>query len=236
MKHAGGETGRQGRRSAPLLADRLAPKGRVEVFVTKGVPELRLGRRLGTSPGGAPVYESVDLDFSCCQLKDVIDVMNIIVNQGKDQAIKCLATGVQNPVLRMAIGDRGTIPSDSTVPKTPLATQVALNNEIFRSDLDGVVLNVGTPTVHAVQFVKTFSAVSIPLTAFSNQATPVVNEVGLITATAGGGSVPFPRDDLVAPAAAVADEKLFATRTFKSVPFEAANDISVTIRYTIFQE
>jgi hypothetical protein len=133
------------------------------------------------------------------------------------------------------MGDRGTIPSDPTVPKVPVATMSALYNEVYRADAEAVVLDVGTPTVHEVKFVKTFSAVAIPITSFSNQAKPVINEVGLIMINP-ALPPPLPRPDVAAPDDPPADEVLFAIRTFKSVPFEASNDISVTIRYTIFIE
>lgn len=235
MRDERGKEGRKDRLSA-VLSDRLAPKGRVEVFVTKGTAKLKLGNIIEGRIGVCPIYDEVGLDFSSCEVTGSLDVMNIIVNQGKDQAVKALATGLLSPILRMAIGDRGALTSDSTMPKTPLATQTALFNEIYRADMDAVSVNIGTPTIHRVQFIKTFSAVLVPLVSFSNQASPVINEIGLITAPAGGGANPFPRAPVAAPAAPVADELLFSIRTFKSVPFEAANDVSVTIRYTIFQE
>jgi len=236
MRQRGGDTHKRGRLAAPVLSDKLQPKGRVEIWICKGSPKLIVGNAVSPGAGGSPIYDSADFNFDGCLVGRKLDVMNIIVNQGKDASITAIASGQQNPVLRMAIGDRGTLASDSTVPKVPLATQTALFNEIYRADVDAVVINVGTPTVHQVQFLKTFNAVNIPLSAFSNQASPVVNEVGLITAPAGGGLNPFPRAPVSAPALPVADERLFSIRTFKSFPFEAANDIALAIRYTIFQE
>ena len=74
-----------------------------------------------------------------------------------------------------------------------------------------------------------------PITAFSNQANPIVNEVGLVMADLFGGN-PLPRAPVAAPDPPDADEEVFSIRTFKSVPFEAANEIAITIRYTIFIE
>jgi len=215
--------------------DNICPKGRVELFVTQGKPTLHLSNPLPTLPGYPKVHANHHLDFSNTKIIDSYDIMNIIVNVGKDKVIQSLTTGFINVVARMAIGDRGTIPSDSTVPKVPVSTQSALYNEIYRDDVDATILNVGTPTVHEVRFIKSFSSLLIPLTAFSNQAAPVVNEAGLIIADLLGGA-PLPRPPVAAPNAADVDEKLFSIRTFKSVPFEAANAISVTIRYTIFIE
>lgn len=216
-------------RELPVLKDELKPKGRVEVFVSRGLPELVRGLEIAPK-----VYRSCDIIFPDSSLISNQTLMNIVVNIGKDKVIEALATGFVNPIVRMAVGDRGTIPSDSTVPKVPTADMTALYNEIYRDDLDATVLNVGTPTVHQIQFIKTFSSLLVPITSFSNQALPVVNEVGVITADL--AISPLPRSPVAAPAVPDADEKLFAIRTFKSVPFEAANEIAVTIRYTIFIE
>jgi hypothetical protein len=50
------------------------------------------------------------------------------------------------------------------------------------------------------------------------------------------GGAPLPRPPVAAPNTPDADESMFSIRTFKSVPFEAANEIAVTIRYTIYIE
>lgn len=215
--------------------DGVNPKGRVEVFVTQGKPSLYLANQLPSRPGYPKIYAEHELDFSKVKVLASQDIMNIIVNAGKDKVIESFTTGFINVIARMAVGDRGTIPSDSTVPKVPVETQSALYNEIYRDDIDATILNIGTPTVHEVRFVKTFSSALIPITAFSNQASPVINETGLIVADLTSGA-PLPRPPVAFPSAPDADEKLFSIRTFKSVPFEVANDISVTIRYTIFIE
>jgi len=215
--------------------DRLYPKGRLEIFTTRGKPTLELFGPLSTLSGFPKVYEAHNLDFSKVQVLDKLDIMNILVNNGKDAVIRSLTTGNLNVIARMAIGDRGTIPSDSTVPKVPVSAQTGLFNEVYRDDVDATILNVGAPTTHEVKFIKSFSSLLIPITAFSNQALPVVNEAGLITADILSGA-PLPRAPVAAPNTPDADEKLFSIRTFKSVPFEAANEISVTIRYTIFIE
>lgn len=215
--------------------DQLAPKGRVEVFVTRGKPTLHLFDPLPQKAGFPLVHRGHELDLSACQVLSQQDIHNIIVNGGKDKVIESLTSGFINIIARMAIGDRGTIPADPTVPKVPVETQDALFNEVYRDDVDATILNVGTPTTHEVKFIKTFSSLVIPITSFSNQAAPTVNEVGLITADVLGGA-PLPRAPVAAPNAPDADEALFSIRTFKSVPFESANEISVTIRYTIYIE
>lgn len=221
------------RREQAVFRDELKPKGRVEIFSSRGVPRLVPGKLL-SNRCGVKVYDSCDIRFDEGKLLGKQDLMNIVVNVGKDKVIQSLATGFVNPIVRMVIGDRGTIPSDPSEPKVPDATMTGLYNEVFRDDVEATVINVGTPTVHQIQFIKSFSSLVIPITSFSNQALPVVNEVGIITADLTVS--PLPRPPVAAPATPDADEALFAIRTFKSVPFEAANEIAVTIRYTIFIE
>jgi len=157
---------------------------------------------------------------------------NIIVNTGKADTIIALANGTNKYIARMAIGDQGTLPSDPTVPKVPEASRDALYHEIYRQNVD----TVSTTTLNDVNealFVTTFRAIDVPLTAYSDQVNPVINEVGLIMVNPITGN-PMPRPPIAAPAPADADETLFSIRTFKSVPFEAANETSVSVRYTIF--
>jgi hypothetical protein len=216
------------------ITDGLKPIGMVEIFVCQGKPVLSLDSPRARKRGGPIIAKGHSLDFSGCRILDQMKIKNIIVNVGKDSVIESLTSGDFFPIMRMAIGDRGTIPSDPTVPKTPVSTMTELYNEVYRADIDAVILNVGTPTVHEAKFIKTFAATDVPITSFSNQADPVVNEVGLITANL--NAAPFPRPAVAAPNAPDSDEALFSIRTYRSVPFVAANDITVTIRYTIFIE
>ena len=73
----------------------------------------------------------------------------------------------------------------------------------------------------------------IPLSAYSDQTNPVVSEIGLIMIDQITGA-PLPRPDVASPNLPDSDEALFAMRTYKTVPFEAANETAVTVRYTIF--
>jgi len=216
--------------------DGLNPRGRVEVLVTRGKPKVKKGRRIEIAKG-IWVDEFYDIEVGSDQLLDYIDIKNLIVNGGKSKVITSLVAGATNPIGRMCIGDRGTIPSDPTVPKVPAETTTAITtlyNEVYRGDVDGITVDVGTLGVNEARFTKTFSALDVPIASFSNQAKPVVNEVGLITYDPGAAALP--RAPVWSPNSPLPDEKLFSIRTFKSVPFEAANEISVTIRYTIFIE
>jgi hypothetical protein len=243
------------------------------------------------------------------QLFDYQRLRNIVLFQGNAEIIRTLS--IIDPatkprvITRMAIGDQGTIPSDSTVPKVPVKSATGLFHEISRRDIDarvptlysplgftyvgntvqgqatltalsstvGIVIgmtvtgtgiapgtvvtevvtgskiNISLPatssntginiafsgTVNECQFTTTFNAVDVPLTSFANPSQPRVNEVGLviIDPTANNGLV---RPPVNAPDQNNPDEVLMTIRTFKSVPFEVANDVSITIRYTIFTE
>ena len=87
--------------------------------------------------------------------------------------------------------------------------------------------------VNKVLFVTTFRAVDIPLSAYPDQTNPVINEVGLVMIDLITGAQ-LPRTPIASPDEPDEDEALFSMRTFKSVPFESANETSVTVRYTIF--
>lgn len=235
--------------SKNIIREGFSPKGLVEIFVAKGKPKhIPIGKVENLY--NLPVYRDHRIDFSDCELLETHRVHNIILNQGKNAVISSLTDPNSRFIARMAIGDRGTIPSDSTVPKTPVGSMTSLYYEVFRSDVEFLVKNV-SDAVHEVRFVKTFVAADIPITAFSNQSKPVVNEVSLITADP--TIQVFPRPDISGPYTyplappypqnAVPpynyppqDELNFSIRTFKSIPFEKDNDITVTIRYTIYIE
>lgn len=209
-------------------------RGVVEVFTSEGKPELIYKGHVPCK-NDLPVFRAVDINFpQQSRLVDYQKVENVILYSGKDRVIESLTTGFVHTIARMAIGDRGAIPSDQTVPKVPTSDLEGLYNEVYRADVDAVVLDTGGGDgTHEVKFIKTFSAVDIPLTSYSNQATPIINEVSLITADLLAGN-PLPRPPVAAPNTPDGDESFFSLRTFKSVPFEASNEISITIRYTIF--
>jgi hypothetical protein len=216
------------------MADSLRPKGLVDIYVTRGKPTLVQGPRLSSRqrPGFPPLVRSCEINFSGCNLIDKFRIKNIILNQGKDRVIETLTTGFFNVIARMAIGDRGTLPSDQTIPKVPTSDLTGLYNEVYRDDVQSTVLNIGTPDTHSVTFIRIFSALDVPIAAFSNQANPIVNEVGLVTIDP--DEEPLPRSPVYPPSSPSADEQIFSIRTFKSVPFEAENEIAITIRYTIY--
>lgn len=170
-------------------------------------------------------------------LVDVQEHQNIILSQGHAEIIRTLvsvAPTAPRIVNRMCIGDQGTIPSNAAVPKVPTRDMSGLFNEIFRKDCEARTVRTEGAT-NECQFITTFSASELPSTAYSNPSEPRVNEVGLvlIDPAAAGGLV---RPSVAAPEQPPEDEKVLSIRCFKSIPFEQANDVSVTIRYTISLE
>ena len=227
----------------------LKAYGYVEVFVSKGAPKVTATGKRTHLPKNHPLHNYYEktahyegetiIDFSDAPLVDHVEGKNIVVDGAKDLLIEALETGFMKLIGRMSIGDRGTLPSDSTSPKVPKGDRSELFNEVYRTDIDQItktkiptdsLLNV--PGTYKIQFTTTFSALDVPLTAMSNQTNPVVNEAGLIMLDALGGN-PLPRGPVSAPDSNDADEELFAMRAFKSVPFDQANELQITIRYTI---
>jgi hypothetical protein len=232
---------------------------------------------------------------------------NIVLYQGNGEVIRTLASVSPSTapriINRIAVGDQGTIPADSTVPKVPTKDLTALYHEIYRKDIEArnITINPGTTFTTAAtlvsgsplattastvglasgmtvsgtgiplgttilivnsstqftlsqnatvsgaqtltisgaaneaQFIATFNVADVPLSSYSNPSQPRINEVGLviINPVAVDG---IPRTDVAAPNSPPADEVLMTVRCFKSVPFELANDVAITIRYTIFME
>jgi hypothetical protein len=126
------------------------------------------------------------------------------------------------------------IPTGSVVANPSVSpTSIQISEDATSDNTAANITFLGT--TNQVEFSATFNAVDVPLSAFTNPSQPLLNEVGLViidpTATAG-----LTRSPVFAPASPPSDEVVLSLRTFNSVPFVAANDISVTIRYTIFTE
>ena len=216
------------------VKDKLKIIGYVEVFASKKAPRLVKGQQLfmpNGQPYPVPKYEHLNLDFRGKGFISKTESKNIIVDVPKERIISSFNTGFMRVIGRMSVGDRGTLPSDPTTPKVPLVDRTELYHEVYRDDIDAFTENAD-PTIHEVQYVTTFDALDVPITSMSNQANPVINEVGLIMVDLIGGN-PLPRGPVAAPNANDADEELFGMRAFKSVPFDKANELSITIRYTI---
>jgi len=82
-------------------------------------------------------------------LVDYIVAKNIILFQGQAELLRavCITSPTTTPrvITRMAVGDQGTIPSDSTVPKIAVKTATGLFHEIARQDINSNVPTFYTP-------------------------------------------------------------------------------------------
>lgn len=161
-----------------------------------------------------------------------IEVDNIIFNQGKAEIIEGLTTGTNRVLARMAMGDRGALPSDLQVPKSPDAGRTGLYHEVYRKDIQTVSTTTEGAT-NEIMLVTTFNAVDLSITSFADQTYPVMNEVMLVMCDLITG-LPLPRLPVAAPDPSEADEAGFSMVAFNSVPFRAEQETAVTVRYGIF--
>jgi len=170
------------------------------------------------------------------QAELVHDSKNFIVNVGitaiRDLLIGPNGAGFTGSIFRMAIGDGGTPPTELFNPKLPDATWPArtdLYHEILRQDISVFT----TPTSGSMRFVASFNSVGVDPTGYS-LAAKVVNEASLII---GDGILTLGGDkkqvNKTPPDAADADEIMLSTRTFKSASFDDAEDVTITITWTL---
>lgn len=176
------------------------------------------------------------------ELFDHQDLHNIVLYQGNAEIIRSLSAVFPSTkpriIGRMCVGDQGTIPADPTVPKVPVKTMTALYHEVYRKDCDSRELTVNSGeggSVNQCKFVTSFSAADVAMSAYSNPSQPRINEVGLVLIDPVSENG-IERDPVTSPDTPPSDEILLSIRCFKSIPFEVANDVSVTIRYTIYME
>lgn len=175
--------------------------------------------------------------YNNSELVEFQDLQNIILDQGHREIIRTLTSITPTTpriINRMCIGDQGTIPANASVPKIPTREMTGLFHEVFRKDCETRTVQTSAGT-NQCQFVTTFAASELPVTGYSNPSEPRVNEVGLvlIDPAAVEGLV---RNPVASPTAPPSDEVVMSIRCFKSIPFELANDVSITIRYTISLE
>ena len=121
--------------------------------------------------------------FRGTELFDHQDLQNIVLNQGFSEIIKSISvvSPVTKPriIARMCVGDQGTVPADSTVPKTPTRDMTGLFHEIYRKDCESRELTT-SGAENSCKFVTTFSAAEVQMSAYANPSQPRINEVGLV--------------------------------------------------------
>jgi hypothetical protein len=170
------------------------------------------------------------------ELELVHESKNFIVDVGitaiRDILIGTNGGGFSGSIFRMAIGDGGTPPAELFNPKLADATwpaRTALYHEVLRQDITIFT----TPTSKSMRFVGSFNSVGVDATSYS-LAAKVINEASLIAGdgvlTSGGDKKQINK---APPDTADADEVMVSTRTFKSTSFGPAEDVTITITWTI---
>jgi hypothetical protein len=164
----------------------------------------------------------------------ICDDRNYIVDQGltvvRDMLLGATGGGIDGSIFRMAIGDGGSTVGALYVPKLPDATWSArteLYEEVIRQDMAAF----STPSTVGARFVGNFNSMDVDDSSFTLPE-KVINEAALIIGdgvlTVGGDKKQVKQGDVID-----ADEKLFSTRTFKSAPFDPAEDVTLSLTWTI---
>lgn len=164
----------------------------------------------------------------------VHDSPNFIVDGGvtaiRDALIGTNGSGFLGSIFRMAIGDGGVPPGELFNPKLPDATwpaRTALFHEMLRQDISVFE----TPTSASMRFTTNFNSTDITPTSYS-LSDKVINEAALIIGdgvlTIGGDKKRVQDGDTPD-----ADEVMVSMRTFKSASFDEAEDVTVTIVWTL---
>jgi hypothetical protein len=173
------------------------------------------------------------------ELELIHESKNFIVDAGVS-AIRDILVGVNGggfygSIFRMAVGDGGTPPAELFNPYLADATwpaRTALYHEVLRQDITVFT----TPTTASMRFVGSFNSVGVDPTSYS-VAAKVINEASLIAGdgvlTGGGDKKEINRIDPPGPDVADPDEVMVSTRTFKSASFDPAEDVTITITWTI---
>lgn len=166
----------------------------------------------------------------------VHDSKNFIVDAGLAGVASILiganGGGFSGSIFRMAVGDGGVPPAELFNPKLPDSTwpaRTTLFHEILRQD----VSVFSRPTTTSMRFVGSFRSTDVDDTSYSLSAR-VINEACLILGdgvlTVGGDKKQVNKT----PAdTADTDESMMSMRTFKSASFDSAEDVTITIYWTI---
>lgn len=149
---------------------------------------------------------------------------NIIVDNGKQKLIDALGSGNIDQIFRLSIGCNGAAESDLFQPKIPERNRTSLFWEVYRKDVGSYV--VGT---RQITFVVSFNSPDIPDSSFKNASQRYINEAALIMGDGVSGG-----PDIISPALPDIDESMFSMRCFKSIPFDAGDDVALTLRWTVF--
>ncbi|MBW2691027.1 MAG: hypothetical protein JRE57_00155 [Deltaproteobacteria bacterium] len=195
-------------------------------------------RREGFLPDGLALHGHIRVERQAAggPLELVHDSPNFIVDVGvtaiRDALIGVNGGGFLGSIFRMAVGDGGVPPGELFNPKLPDATWPA-RTQIFHEMLRQDISVFETPTTASMRFVTSFNSLDL-LTheASYSLSDRVVNEAALII---GNGTLTVGDDKkfLNDGDSADADEVMVSMRTFKSASFDAAEDVTISVSWTL---
>jgi hypothetical protein len=164
-------------------------------------------------------------------LLDDYESENFIVNLGLETVIDILdGTSLSYRIFRMAVGDDGTLSGQPYVPKTTDSTwpsKTGLFHEVIRKNIDSNT----QPISKSMRFLTTFASADITPSSFTSSPR-VLNEASLIISDGtqtGNNEIPqgYTPD---------ASEKMLSIRTFKSMPFDPADTLTLAVGWTIYAQ
>jgi len=166
----------------------------------------------------------------------IYDGKNFILDQGlkatRDVLIGANGGGRSGAIFRMAIGDGGCPAGQLFSPRQPDATwpnRSGLYHEVLRQDVSVFT----SPTAFSMRFVGSFNSADVAPSSYSLPSR-VINEAALILGdgvlTVGGDKRQVNK---VPPDAADPDEKVMSVRTFKSTSFDPADNVVLTVTWTL---
>jgi len=167
------------------------------------------------------------------------DGPNFIVDLGKQKVLEQLgqafgpALGPGRRVMRrMSLGDQGAIIGSPFTPKVPDASWPArtqLFHELGRKPIDTITF----PTTKSVRHITAFNSAAFDASSYSS-VPRICSEASLYIGDPDDGVATLIQPNKVAPDIVPATDKMFSTRTFKSVPFDPLDAVTVTVTWTIF--
>lgn len=196
--------------------------------VTPKVPTKNLPQVINTTGLYHEVYRQ-DIDSNIITTNNGVTLTpTCVLNAGST-----VVSTTDTSALAAGMSVSGTyIPTGDVIGAILSSTQFTIGPNPPTQSSPSEVLTI-SGAANQVQFQTEFDASAVPISAFTNPSSPVVNEVGLVlinpAATAG-----IARTPVIAPATPPSDEVVMSIRCFPSIPFTVANDVSITIRYTIY--
>lgn len=169
------------------------------------------------------------------------DSKNFIVDGGltalRDILIGTNGGGFAGSIFRMALGDGGVPPGqlfDPYLPDSTWPARTGLFHEMIRQD----VSTFSTPEFNSMRFVGSFNSIDLDASSYS-LVDKVANEACLIAGdgvlTIGGDirqiNSTLPHGSGGPPADS--DEVMISMRTFKSASFDTAEDVTITVTWTL---